>query len=66
MTQVFISAARPARTIIEALQSELMIPCKSWNPISFLRLSLSPQQLGEVEQVAPLLAAATGGAMAAF
>jgi len=67
VTQVFISGGTArSQFIIEALQSELMIPCKSWNPISFLSLSLPPQQMGEVEQIAPLLAAATGGAMAAF
>ena len=67
VTQVFLSGGSArSQFIIEALQTELMIPCKSWNPISFLSLALPPQQLGEVEQVAPLLAAATGGAMAAF
>ena len=67
VTQVFISGGTARSTfVIEALQSELMVPCKSWNPISFLNLSLPPQQMGEVEQVAPLLAVATGGALAGF
>lgn len=67
VTQVFISGGTARSTfVMETLQSELMVPCKSWNPISFLNLSLPPQQMGEVEQVAPLLAVATGGALAGF
>jgi type IV pilus assembly protein PilM len=67
VSQVFISGGS-ARSpfIIETLQSELMVPCKSWNPVGFLNLALSPQQMGEIEQVAPQLAVATGAALAAF
>ena len=67
VTQVFISGGSSRSPfIVEALQSELMVPCKSWNPISFLNLALPPQQMGEVEQASSLLAVATGGAMAAL
>jgi type IV pilus assembly protein PilM len=67
VSQVFVSGGS-ARSpfIIESLQSELMIQCKSWNPVSSLALELSPQQIGEIEQIAPQLAVAVGGAMAAF
>ncbi|MDB6036669.1 MAG: Type pilus assembly protein PilM, partial [Verrucomicrobiales bacterium] len=67
VNQVFVSGGS-ARSpfIIESLQSELMIQCKSWNPVSSLALELSPQQIGEIEQIAPQLAVAVGGAMAAF
>ena len=66
VTQVFVSGGSAcSQFIIETLQSELMVPCKSWNPVSFLNVA-SPQQLGELEQVAPQLAVATGGAMAAL
>jgi type IV pilus assembly protein PilM len=67
VTQVFLSGGS-ARSplLIETLQSELMVPCKSWNPVSFLSLALPPQQIGELEQVAPQLGVATGGAVAAF
>jgi type IV pilus assembly protein PilM len=67
VSQVFVSGGS-ARSpfIIEALQSELMVPCKSWNPLSFLTLSLPPQQRSELEQVAPQLAVAAGGAVADF
>jgi Tfp pilus assembly PilM family ATPase len=67
VNQVFVSGG-PARSpfIIESLQTELMIQCRSWNPVGSLALELSPQQMGEIEQVTPQLAVAIGGAMAAF
>jgi len=43
-----------------------MVPCRNWNPVSFLNLALPPQQMGEVEQTSALLSVATGGAMAAL
>lgn len=62
--QVFISGGS-ARSdfIVQALQTELMAPCKSWNPTSFLNMALPPQQVGEIEQVAPQLAVAIGAAV---
>lgn len=67
VNHVFISGGS-ARSpfIVETLQTELMVSCKSWNPTSFLSLALPPQQMGDVEQAASLLAVATGGAMAVF
>ncbi len=65
--QVFISGGSArSQFIIDTLQSEMMVPCKSWNPAGFLTLALAPQQLAEWEQVAPQLTIAIGGAMAAF
>ena len=67
VSQVFVSGGSAcSQFIIETLQSELMVPCKSWSPLSFLDLALPPQQMGTVEQLAPQLAAATGGAIAAL
>lgn len=67
VSQVFISGGSArSQFLVESLQSELMVPCKSWNPFSSLTVALAPQQLGELEQVAPQLAVATGGAVAAF
>jgi type IV pilus assembly protein PilM len=67
VTQVFVSGGSArSQFIVETLQSELMVPCKSWNPVSFLAMALPPQQMGELEQVAPQLAVASGGAAAAF
>lgn len=65
--QIFVSGgAARSDFIVQSLQSELMAPCKSWNPTSFLNYSLPPQQMGEVEQVAPQLTVAIGAAATAF
>ncbi len=65
--QIYLSGASArSALVVETLQSELMIPCKLWNPLSFLRMSLPPKQMGEVEQMAPLLGVAVGAAMGTF
>jgi type IV pilus assembly protein PilM len=67
VTQVFLSGGSArSQFIIEGLQSELMVPCNVWNLLNFLSLALPPQQMGEVEQIAPQLAVAAGGAISAF
>jgi type IV pilus assembly protein PilM len=67
ITQVFVSGGS-ARSdyIVQILQTELMVPCERWSPTSFLTMSLPPQQVGEVEEVAPQLAVAIGAALAAL
>ena len=67
VTQVFVSGGS-ARSdyIIQILQTELMVPCASWNPTGFLSMVLPPQQMGEVEQIAPQLTVAIGAALAAL
>ena len=63
VSQVFFSGGSACSDyIIQALQSELMVPCKSWNPADFLALDLPPEQMGTVEQVAPQLTVAVGAA----
>ena len=65
--QVFISGGSArSEIIIQALQAELMVPCKSWNPARFLQLALPPEKMGEIEQVAPQLAVAIGAAISTF
>jgi type IV pilus assembly protein PilM len=66
VTQVFVSGGS-ARSdyIVQILQTELMVPCSSWNPTTFLKMALPPRQMGEVEQIAPQLAVAIGAAVAA-
>src|SRR5882724_843205 len=67
VTQVFVSGGS-ARSdyIIQILQTELMVPCVSWNPTNCLSMALPPQQMGEVDQIAPQLAVAIGAALAAL
>jgi type IV pilus assembly protein PilM len=67
VTKVFISGGSArSEFIVQALQNELLAECHAWNPTSFLQLMLPPQQMTEIEQVAPQLTAAIGAAMAAF
>src|SRR5205809_4967012 len=67
VTQVFVSGGS-ARSdyIIQILQTELMVPCSSWNPTGFLNMALPPHQMGEVEQIAPQLTVAIVAALAAL
>lgn len=61
VSQVFFSGGSACSDyVVQALQSELMVPCKSWNPADFLTLELPPEQMGTVEQVAPQLTVAVG------
>jgi type IV pilus assembly protein PilM len=48
--------------LLHLLQAELAVPCKAWFPTEGLRLSLSPQQMGEIEQISSTLAVAIGSA----
>jgi type IV pilus assembly protein PilM len=67
VSQVFVSGGSArSQFIVESLQSELMVQTKAWNPVSFMTLSLPPEKLAELEQTAPQLAVAVGGALAAF
>ena len=64
---VFISGASAnSEFIVQHLQSHLMMECKTWNPLSFLQVSLPPQQMAEVEHVASQLGVAVGAALAAI
>jgi type IV pilus assembly protein PilM len=49
--------------IVQCLQTHLMMECKTWNPLSFLQVSLPAQQMAEVEHVATQLGVAVGAAL---
>jgi type IV pilus assembly protein PilM len=67
VSQVFFSGGSSrSEYVVQALQAELMVPCKSWNPAAFLAMSLPPEQLANIEQVAPQLTMAVGGAVTAM
>jgi type IV pilus assembly protein PilM len=67
VSQVYVSGASArSEFILEAVQNELMIPCKGWNPTSFLEKALPPGPLAEIETAAALLAVAIGAAAIAF
>jgi Tfp pilus assembly PilM family ATPase len=67
VSQVFISGGSArSEMIVQALQSELMVPCKSWSPVGFLEMALPAAKMAEIEQVGPQLTVAIGAGMAAF
>jgi type IV pilus assembly protein PilM len=67
VTQVYVSGGGArSEYLIQTLQAELMVPCSNWNPTGFLTISLPPQQVGELEQIASQLTVALGGAASSF
>jgi type IV pilus assembly protein PilM len=48
--------------LVQMLQTELGVSCKAWFPTEGMKLTLSPQQMTEIEQVSSVLAVAIGSA----
>jgi Tfp pilus assembly PilM family ATPase len=67
ISQVYVSGAS-ARSdfLVHLLETEAIIPCKSWNPTNFLSIEVSTQQKDDLAKDAPLLTSVVGGAMAWF
>lgn len=67
VSQVYLSGgSTQSELIMQMLHSELLVECKTWNPLQSLQLALPGQQAVEVEQVGPQLTVAVGAALAAF
>ena len=67
VAQVYLSGGSSrSEFVVQSLQNEMMVECKTWVPTTFLQMQLPPQQTAEVDQVAPQLTVALGAAMAAF
>lgn len=67
VSQVYVSGASArSEMILQMLQSELALECKTWNPTRSLQLALQGQQATEVEHVGPQLTVVIGAALAAF
>jgi type IV pilus assembly protein PilM len=67
VSHVYISGASSrSELIVQMLQTELMLECKTWNPLSSLEIQLPPEQEAEVESVGPQLTVAIGAALAAL
>ncbi len=65
--QVFVSGgAARSEYFIQALQTELMIPCKIWNPLVGLELALPPLQAEQLPQYLTQLPVAVGAASTLF
>jgi type IV pilus assembly protein PilM len=67
VTRAFITGGS-ARSdlILQSLQAELQVECKTWNPAANLKLALASDQSNELEGIAPQLAVALGAALSAF
>jgi type IV pilus assembly protein PilM len=67
VSEIYISGGSArSEFITKILEAELMVPCRTWNPIGSLQLALPPQQMGEIEQISPQLTVALGTAITAF
>lgn len=67
VSQVYVSGGSArSEMIMQMLQSELIVECKTWNPARFLQLSLPAQQAEELEHVGSQLTVALGSALAAL
>jgi type IV pilus assembly protein PilM len=67
VSQVFLSGGSSRSDfIVETLRRELMAECRTWNPTTFLKLALPPEQAAEIEHVAPQLDVAIGAAVTAL
>lgn len=63
--QVLVSGGSAlSECMLQLLQAELATECRPWDPTAGLQKSLPPQQLAELEQVAPHLTVAVGTALA--
>ena len=67
VSQVFVTGGSArSEVIMQALQAELMVECRKWDPSSSLQMELPPEQAAELEQIGPQLTVAVGAALAAL
>ncbi len=67
VTQVFVSGGSArGDLLVQALQLELLVPCKVWNPGKSFNLAFSPDRASEFEAVSPQFAVAIGAAVSAI
>ena len=67
VSQVFVSGGSArGELLVQALQLELLVPCRVWNPAKTFDVLLAPEQAAEFESVSPQLAVAVGAALSAI
>ncbi len=67
ITGVFITGASArSEFIVRALQTDLAVECKPWNPMTFLQPVLSAPLAAELEPAAPQLTVAIGAVVPSF
>ena len=65
VSHIFVSGGSSrSEFVVKILESELMMPCQTWNPGTAFQLALPPHQMAEVDQVIPHLTVAMGAAIA--
>ena len=65
--QVYVSGgSAKSEFFMQTLQNELVVECKTWMPTTFLQMALPPQQMAEIDQVAPQLTTALGAGLSAL
>jgi type IV pilus assembly protein PilM len=64
VTRVFFTGASArSEFVVRSLQTELVVECRPWNPLTFLRPVLPPQLAAELDNAGPQLAVAVGAAI---
>jgi type IV pilus assembly protein PilM len=64
VTRVFFNGASArSEFVVRTLQTDLLVECKSWNPLTFLRPALPPQLASELDHAGAQLAVAIGVAI---
>jgi len=67
VSQAYLSGGTAgSELIMQLLQAELMVECKTWNPTCFAQPMLPPQQTAELDAVASQLTVAIGAALASI
>lgn len=67
VSQVYVcGGSAQSELILQILHSEMLVDCKTWNPIQFMQMALPGQQAVEMEHVGPQLTVAVGAALAAL
>ncbi len=67
LNEVFVSGGSSSSDyILQFVQTELVVPCTTWNPTAFLTTNMPARRLGNLEQAAPRLTTAIGAALAVF
>ena len=67
VSRVYVSGASAnSEYVLQALQNELMVECRTWNPATSLQLALPEDKAAQMPQIASQLSVALGAAFAAF
>ena len=67
VSRVFLTGgSASSEYILQVLQNELMVECKTWNPAASLQVALPETQAADFNQAAPQFSVALGAAFAAL